>query len=395
MSTAEANTLLHDPNTRPHPRTVPRTGAFVPILLIPLFCLLSLIVFAIKSPYTLQLAIRKKAHPREIQGHTTSCDTTKFKKETLRLVSETTLAAFFGDTIRKYEASDITGDPSQIASAGPLILVLDNTRTLVRITPGLTAHALSGCAGGAPTPACNASLIKWPGDDGSPSNFEYVAFNSSSGRFLVGQEIAIVDGNMVSRMYDVEIIHDKVNILEECITEHHFTHKNKGIEGAIVVEVGGRSMLLGLCEGNHCDGGKHGRKPGHGRILAMERVYKDGKCFLRTVSVIKLSKDIDFQDHSALAVWDKHTIGIVSQEDSALFVGKLQIDSDGSLSVGAGKIYDFPRNDNCEIKYCNAEGLFFLDKKLIVTVTDTMKSHGKQAFRCREKDESFQIFQIP
>lgn len=37
----------------------------------------------------------------------------------------------------------------------------------------------------------------------------------------------------------------------------------------------GQPYLLGLCEGNHCQGGAEGRDPGHGRIVASTLAWKE------------------------------------------------------------------------------------------------------------------------
>jgi hypothetical protein len=60
-----------------------------------------------------------------------------------------------------------------------------------------------------------------------------------------------------------------------------------------------------------------------------------------------------------------------------------------------GTVYNFPRDSNCEIQYCNIEGISFVDDNLLVAVSDKMKSGGKQPFRCLQKDQSIHTFVLP
>ena len=67
------------------------------------------------------------------------------------------------------------------------------------------------------------------------------------------------------------------------------------------------------------------------------------------------------------------------------------------------KTYDFPRNAVCGVQYCNVEGIAWVEDggdesdapRVLVGVSDKMKSKGKQAFTCLEKDQSFHLFSIP
>ncbi len=40
------------------------------------------------------------------------------------------------------------------------------------------------------------------------------------------------------------------------------------------------------------------------------------------------------------------------------------------------KLYDFPKNENCETVYCNIEGVHWVDDYTIIAVSDKMKSKG-------------------
>jgi len=62
--------------------------------------------------------------------------------------------------------------------------------------------------------------------------------------------------------------------------------------------------------------------------------------------------------------------------------------------MNEGKIYDFPRNDMCEIVYCNIEGVDWLTDDILVAISDQMKT-SDQSFRCATKDQSVHVFAIP
>ena len=321
------------------------------------------------------------------QGHQKECESKEFKRQTLKLMHEQTFGNLFGTSaLDTFEASGVTAFPG----GDGIYAVLDNSFSIARIGSSLgkfswdRQHELKPDA-----------LMQWEGKRGK-SQFEYMAYNASSGHYIVGQEATeMEDGSLRSATFDVTFEGNKVKVWEICTTDFSFGYMNKGFEGGwVVTGTTGRSFLLGLCEGNYCSGSSQGKKSGHGRIIMMERSVKNGKCILRTVDEVKLGRDIDFQDYSAITVWNGSRIGIASQENSAVFIGDLKVGEE-SVEIGEGRMYDFPRNDRCEIKYCNIEGLYFLEEHLVVAVSDSMKGKRRQPHRCREKDESVHVFQIP
>jgi len=58
-------------------------------------------------------------------------------------------------------------------------------------------------------------------------------------------------------------------------------------------------------------------------------------------------------------------------------------------------VYDFPRDDEGKIIYCNVEGVDFFNDDLVVVVSDRMKGHGKQPMECLDRDQSIHIFSLP
>ena len=50
------------------------------------------------------------------------------------------------------------------------------------------------------------------------------------------------------------------------------------------------------------------------------------------------------------------------------------------------------RTSDCQINYCNIEGVQLLGKSNIIAVSDKMKGKGKQDSRCLLKDQSIHLF---
>lgn len=58
-------------------------------------------------------------------------------------------------------------------------------------------------------------------------------------------------------------------------------------------------------------------------------------------------------------------------------------------------MYNFPRNSECKMIYCNIEGIHWIGEDQLVAVSDKMKNKGKQDFRCFDKDQSIHVFAMP
>jgi len=94
------------------------------------------------------------------------------------------------------------------------------------------------------------------------------------------------------------------------------------------------------------------RKEGSGGIKG-----NDYGCHWATVTTLELPPALDFQDYSAVNLHrPTGTVAITSQENSQIWVGKLSGGGDGSFDPKTasfndpnGRVYDFPRNDNCEV----------------------------------------------
>mmetsp|Transcript_11370 Transcript_11370/g.13968 ORF Transcript_11370/g.13968 Transcript_11370/m.13968 type:complete len:197 (+) Transcript_11370:540-1130(+) len=170
----------------------------------------------------------------------------------------------------------------------------------------------------------------------------------------------------------------------------------------VLLALMGLFFLLGMCEGNYCSEGDRGKKPGHGQIIVMsleETDQNDYGCQWKTVTTLHLPHNAYFTDYSSLTI-QENRIAVSSQEDSKLWIGKISLDNHGyfdpfSTAFTPGHVLQFPRDTNCEIIYCNIEGIHWVSDEILVAVSDKMKSKGKQHYRCLEKDQSIHLFVVP
>lgn len=58
-----------------------------------------------------------------------------------------------------------------------------------------------------------------------------------------------------------------------------------------------------------------------------------------------------------------------------------------------GEIFHLPRDNHCNMIYCNAEGIQWLDDYRILIASDKAKSN--QPYWCDAKDQSIHIFSFP
>lgn len=201
-----------------------------------------------------------------------------------------------------------------------------------------------------------------------------------------------------------------------CPCEYAFTSGNKGFEGAVHVDYKGTVVMMGLCEGNHCEGGRRGREIGNGRIVLMTKQSQSNEtgeegCVWKTINLLALPATAAFADYSAIAIIaasdpktnkilpNQYTLAVTSQETSQVWLGRLRTGSKDDFSdwkLTDGVVYNFPRSGSgCEIEYCNIEGISFLDDNMLVAVSDKMKAGGKQHYRCLVKDQSIHTFVLP
>lgn len=184
--------------------------------------------------------------------------------------------------------------------------------------------------------------------------------------------------------------------IETCLTEFEFMSGNKGFEGMVLWRDSKEMFLIGLCEGNYCKGGEEGKQRGNGRMVVMKKSYSSGNCLWVTLKTIKIPPEVTFQDYSAATLYGD-ALAITSQEDSKLWIGRILFSSSPFeiKILEGGKIFNFPRDDNCNLVYCNIEGISFLNERMLVAVSDKMKSGGRQDYTCLHKDQSIHVFSLP
>jgi hypothetical protein len=248
------------------------------------------------------------------------------------------------------------------------------------------------------------------------SNWESITYYGKGKHHIVTQEsLVLKDGKYHAVIMNIAIHHSPKQWTLElaCPSEFAFKDDSKGFEGMIGMDgIDGRFFLLGLCEGNYCDTKAKGKEHGNGRMVLMEldrgegppNTFKAGylqetsTCKWKTLRVIDLPSVAQFEDYSDVA---RHgnTIAISSQASAALLLADMTL-KDGLLDpdtfeVTGGTVTRFAPTPNCQVQYCNVEGIEFMNERLIVASSDSMKGKGRQPFMCLEKDQSMHVFALP
>ena len=237
------------------------------------------------------------------------------------------------------------------------------------------------------------------------SQFEAIMYSGDTKTFLLVREAVPDDEKaktFVPSVVEARVGTEAYDVLEECAVDYKFDSDNKGFEGGAYFAIGGERFLLGLCEGNHCQGGARGQDIGNGMAVLTKYVRdKEGKCLWSFVKELSLPKDADFVDYADITVYyddfrsgDVGTVAVVSQESSAIWVGALDIGKWEFL--GPGQTMHFPRSETCEIVFCNIEGISFVDRYQIVATSD--RSKATQDYKCVGNDQvldAVQRYQIP
>jgi hypothetical protein len=181
---------------------------------------------------------------------------------------------------------------------------------------------------------------------------------------------------------------DEFRYVKDRPVDFMFQRGNKGLEAVAHIRRNEKDYLLALCEGNKCKCGDKGRKPGGGRVQVFE---KRKRRWLHS-GTIALSTTLPFVDYSGMSI-DHGRVAIVSQLNSMLWVG--QFDEAAWSWRDAGQLYQFPRTDYGAILYGNIEGVGWITRTRIVTVSDSRKKKKQPDERPSEKDQSVHIFDIP
>lgn len=370
------------------------------------------------------------------------CELPTYSKTTLKLAHEETFMALFKNTKKqfKFEASDVVFVHNHFYS------ICDSSWSIDKIGESMT-----------PLSADNVQIGS-PNREKDESGYEAIFYDYVKSIFYVVRESILIgpSANDDAKKSQFHAIVEEVRIDDDgkdykvertCVTEYEFDGDSKGFEGAVGLrDANGELFMLGLCEGNHCLEGEAGREHGHGRAVLMRKVvdaphdaFGDHSCVWKTVRILKIPAEAFFQDYSAISISSTGRVAITSQEESQVWLGHLShwtpdpdaVDDDDSVAVtrtrtGGGffdpersefltggvsdkgeenedsnrgarvhGVFDFPRGSNCELLYCNIEGVHWINDELLVTVSDQMKKGGKQDYRCFDKDQSVHVFSIP
>ena len=255
-----------------------------------------------------------------------------------------------------------------LAKDGLFYVIFDNLPHIACISPQLSR-------------AGNHMIMQ---EKGHRIGFEDIAYDARSGRFYVLIESLPRGGGTF--MAAVQEYDENFRYTGRAWLDFPLDRPNKGLEGLTCVHREGQAYLLGLCEGNRGKGGAPGRVPGGGRV----QVFRRGRRDWDRVAKIRLPETVLFTDYSGIAVAGDR-IAVVSQESSALWIGRLAPDS--WQVTGTGATYALPRDADGRIVYGTAEGVSWMAPDHMVMVSD--KAKPDQDRRCRAKDQSIHIFRIP
>jgi hypothetical protein len=287
------------------------------------------------------------------------------ERRRLVLVREAKLASLLaGAGGDRLEASGV------LALDGHCYVIFDNAPDIARIEATLS-----------PPPA-GSGQIRQP--RGRRAGFEDIAHDAVTGRFYVLIEAVARDQGFMAEVQEYD---ERFAYLGHAWLRFPLDGPNKGLEGLTCVHRGGRTYLLGMCEGNRCRDGEEGRRPGGGRIQVFERGLRDWD----RVATIRLPATLDFEDYSSLALAGDR-LAVVSQASSALWVGRIRPSSWEVADEGA--VWAFPADPAGRAVYCNVEGVSWLSADTVVVVSDRAKRNGQDE-RCRAKDQSIHVFAIP
>jgi hypothetical protein len=285
---------------------------------------------------------------------------------TLELVKESKIHTLLpgGKAIDRFEASGV------YYKDGASYVIFDNTPHIAvladSLAPGDERH----------------TLLRQRGE---LTGFEDITFDPERQRYYMVLEALPFDDDVYKPM--IEEYGPDLHYIEAIWMDYALPSENKGIEGISSIVRDGKAYLLGMCEGNRCQAGAAGRKPGGGRIHIFER----GEELWEHRGEIKLPASVLFEDYASFEARGDR-VAVVSQMTAALWVGQFR---PGTWEwVDEGRTYLFPRNDDGDTIYCNIEGVDWITDTQLVVVSDKRKP-GDQPHACSDKDQSIHIFNLP
>lgn len=338
------------------------------------------------------------------------CKQVDYEKNTLKLLKEQTIADSFVDLSmyneiervpNRFEASDVV-----LTRDGHMMyVVFDNTYRIGGMCTSLGRLF-----------NCTDRLFDWPDSSlkGKKSGFEGMAYNQFSETYFVVQEALPTSTKKVFQGNAIEIRINRtdsqpVHIIESCSMNWDFGSENKGFEGLEFAfhYNSGKAYLLGLCEANKCD--HKSTSDNNGRIVVLEKKKATAKnaCTWQPVGTFDLPSSVHFTDYSAISIYHQESrelptyVAVTSQENSQLWIGLIeQINEEPFFrlsSLHKNTVYNLPRStetaSECQIKYCNIEGVAWRGKNQLILVSDKAKSD--QDIHCLEKDQSIHYLVLP
>lgn len=356
------------------------------------------------------LPIEGKSKKNKSAQELNECEAdTKYSKHTVKTAYELPFAALFEDNKgqKKFEASSVTIVGSSVYS------VCDSSFAISKFDDSLSPFSIDN------------KQIGSPERDGDVES-GYEGIFHHDGCFYVVREsvlhhnhgedddtvndkeegVSEVDENHTYHAIIDELLlgEDDYTVRDQCRCEFEFEGSSKGFEGALgFPDVHGELYILGLCEGNHCSEERKA-DAGNGRMVLMrKRVGEDipGGCVWETVRIIHIPKSAYFIDYSDIDISDDGRVAISSQENSALWIGKAIgiehgiISPDSFAFADESETLQFPKSSDCHTVYCNIEGIHWINDEMLLGVSDKMKGHGKQDYRCFDKDQSIHAFVLP
>jgi hypothetical protein len=286
---------------------------------------------------------------------------------TLKLVRESKICDLLPRNKQKKERWEASG---VLAKGKDYFVVFDDRAQVARISADLKPNASNGLFG----------------MSDAECGFEGITYNVAKERFYLLVESRKQKGGSYKALiveYD-----DEFRYLKDRPADFTFKSDNKGFEAVAYMRRDSKDYLLALCEGNKCQCGGKGRKPGGGRV---QLFVKDKKSW-RHLRTIALPDSLPFVDYAGMSI-DNGRVAIVSQVNSMLWIG--HFDEAGWKWRNSGQLYEFPRSKNGAIRYGNIEGVAWLTPSRIVTVSDRRKKKAQPDERLSEKDQSIHIFEIP
>ncbi len=294
--------------------------------------------------------------------------------EPLEVLREAKLAALLADVLPpqhgegRLDAGRLEGSGVVLAE-GLLWVVFDNLAVVAGLDAGLAV----------PDPAARLVPIA-----AALTDVEDITHDEVSGHFYV-----VVEGRQAGSKPPRALVADfegNWRLVARKWVDVPLVKANKGIEGLDLVRRAGGTYLLGLLEGNRGLAGKAGRRPGGGRVHVL---VEDAERW-RSVATLDLPQALRFRDFSAISV-SGDRVAVLSQESSALWVGRLR--ADRWEIMGEGAVFVFPKDDDGHTVYRTVEGVTWLTERTLAVVSDRDSSRSGSV--AHDKDQSVHLVRLP